>query len=299
MRLGKRVVELRRLCEVAKRPGCVAGGHRFFAETIRDAGARPGQLGGRLGEVRLKRQRAAKRRRRVTVLPGLVLHRAKLVVENPAPRCLPNGALQRINPLVVTAGGRQQQPAPLQQPPVVGPGFQRVVVSCQRRRAVESPGHALRLGAQLAKRLVIVEPMIERRLLQPPNNAGQHHAAIPVGVSQTPGTLAGRQPRAAWFVAARREPRRDALGKQLGQAVVSLERKMHVLVKRLAPGNTAWALRVERGLGVDESHVAGSRLAKRLGDRVQFRVGAKTQRVQVARPNVVAVCLASFALRLE
>ena len=82
--------------------------------------------------------------------------------------------------------------------------------------------------------------MTKRRLLQPPNNAGQHHAAIPVGVSQTPGTLAGRQPRAAWIVAARREPRRDALGEQLGQAVVSLERKMHVLVKRLAPGDAAW-----------------------------------------------------------
>ena len=63
---------------------------------------------------------------------------------------------------------------------------------------------------------------------------------------------------------------RDALGEQLGQAVVSLEREMHVLVKRLAPGDAAWALRVERGLRVDESHVAGSRLAKRLGDRVQL-----------------------------
>jgi hypothetical protein len=151
----------------------------------------------------------------------------------------------------------------------------------------------------LANRFITVLPVTKRRLLQAANNTGQNHTAIPVGVSQTPGALGSRQPRAAWFVAARLELRRDALGEQLGQAMVSLERKMHVLVKHLAPGGAAWALRVERGLGIDESHVAGSRLAKRLGDRVQFRVGAKTQRIQVARPNVVAVCLASFALRLE
>ena len=85
----------------------------------------------------------------------------------------------------------------------------------------------------------------------------------------------------------------------IGQAVVSLERKMHVLVKRFAPGDAAWALRVERDLGVDESHVAGSRLPKRLSDRIELRVGAKTQRVQVARPKLLAVRLAGFALRLQ
>ena len=74
---------------------------------------------------------------------------------------------------------------------------------------------------------------------------------------------------------------------------------MHVLVKCLEPGDAAWALRVERGLGINERHAAGVRLAKRQGDRVQFCIGTKTQRVEVARQNVVDPCLVCFTLRLE